>query len=69
MIYLKAKNMMIAKRVETNTDSENSKEYDQYEQQKEGIVLPKIIKTSLGEIHISQIVINAPIGESAFIPN
>lgn len=67
-VYLREKDMMIAKRVLYNSDAEDMKEYNYYEKQTGGIVYPKQIQTGIGVIHIKTIQLNPVIEEKLFQP-
>ncbi|MBL7773706.1 MAG: hypothetical protein JNM95_12655 [Chitinophagaceae bacterium] len=67
-IYVRAKDMMIAKRVVYNSDAEDTKDYDYYEKQSNGIYYPKLIRTNIGVIHIKTVQFNTTIEEKIFLP-
>jgi hypothetical protein len=68
-IYLNASDFMIAKRVQTNSEAEDAKEYSEYEKLTSGIWYPKHIKTTIGDIHIEKIMVNPLIDEKIFLPS
>jgi hypothetical protein len=65
-VYIDASNYMIAKRVLTNSDAEDTRDYADYQTFEKGIKYPTTMHVTLGTIQIQKVIINPPIDEKLF---